>query len=184
MLHQTIFMIWMLPTTIIEYKSALNLLITDTVLDEIDAVEARMILVEYDVWFDMWKDDTWELTSDGYVNNFDDYRSNQDSDVDTADGKFTASVEGVYQFNFQALSTNDGSSSADITYINFAKNGVTDGLSQVRDETYNINKGLFMTLMVDMVVGDTMRVTSTTKLESFSDTMKHIHFTGKLIQAY
>ena len=47
------------------------------------------------------RDDTWELTSDGYVNNFDDYRSNQDSDVDTADGKFTASVEGVYQFNFQ-----------------------------------------------------------------------------------
>ena len=61
-------------------------------------------------------------------------------------------------FYFQALSTNDGSSSADITYINFAKNGVTDGLSQVRDETYNINKGLFMTLMVDMVVGDTVRV--------------------------
>ena len=47
------------------------------------------------------RDDTWDLTSDGYVNNFDDYRSNRDSDVDTADGKFTASVEGVYQFNFQ-----------------------------------------------------------------------------------
>ena len=49
------------------------------------------------------RDDTWDLTSDGYVNNFDDYRSNRDSDVDTADGKFTASVEGVYQFNFQVL---------------------------------------------------------------------------------
>ena len=64
----------------------------------------------------------------------------------------------THLFYFQALSTNDGSSSADITYINFAKNGVTDGLSQVRDETYNVNKGLFMTVMVDMVVGDTVRV--------------------------
>ena len=59
----------------------------------------------------------------------------------------------THLFYFQALS-----SSADITYINFAKNGVTDGLSQVRDETENYNKGLFMTLMVDMVVGDTVRV--------------------------
>ena len=47
------------------------------------------------------RDDTWDLTSDGYVNNFDDYRSNQLLDVTKDDGKFTASVEGVYQFNFQ-----------------------------------------------------------------------------------
>ena len=59
----------------------------------------------------------------------------------------------THLFYFQALS-----SSADITYVNFAKNGVTDGLSQVRDETYSISKGLSMTLMVDMVVGDTVRV--------------------------
>ena len=60
----------------------------------------------------------------------------------------------THLFYFQALSTSD----ADITYINFAKNGVTAGLSQVRDETNSISKGLVMTLMVDMVVGDTVRV--------------------------
>ena len=49
------------------------------------------------------RDDTWDLTSDGYVNNFDDYRCNQDLHfyILKDDGTFTASVEGVYQFNFQ-----------------------------------------------------------------------------------
>jgi hypothetical protein len=98
--------------------------------------------------------------------------------IDTDTGVFTAPYDGYYEFFFQTISD-----ATDDTQVVLYKNDGT-GKSVGWDYYTGYSQGLFITSIIGMDAGDTMRASAGTQLGDDTSPAGFTHFTGKLIKRY